>query len=97
MAFGERLSYQEWAENYKKLVRWELEIDETEGKSMADVINMQKDEANSNFAKFIMDNYEDWVNKETDDRPMMSHEIFKQRVFPLMKESAQPVLFCADR
>src|SRR5690349_11999228 len=32
MAFGERLSHQEWAENYKKLVRWELEIDETEGK-----------------------------------------------------------------
>ena len=33
MAFGERLSHEEWAENYKKLVRWELEIDETEVKA----------------------------------------------------------------
>ena len=93
MAFGERLSYQEWAENYKKLVRWELEIDETEGRSMADVINMQKDEANSNFAKFIIDNYEEWINNEADDRPMMSHEIMKQRVLPMMKETAGPVYF----
>ncbi len=93
MAFGERLSYQEWAENYKKLVRWELEIDETEGKSMADVISMQKDEANSNFSKFIIDNYEDWVNHDVDDRPLMSHELFKERVFPMLKESSQPVYF----
>ena len=93
MAFGERLSPLEWADIYKKLVYWELEIDETENKSMADVINMQKDEANSNFAKFIMENYEDWINKEDDDAPLMSHELFKQRVFPIMKESDQPVYF----
>ncbi|WP_347158216.1 response regulator [Pontibacter chitinilyticus] len=93
MAFGERLSALEWADIYKKLVYWELEIDETENKSMADVINMQKDEANSNFAKFIMDNYEDWINKEDDEAPLMSHQLFKERVFPIMKESDRPVYF----
>ncbi|MBX0333169.1 PglZ domain-containing protein [Pontibacter sp. HSC-14F20] len=93
MAFGERLSPGEWADIYKKLVYWELEIDETENKSMADVINMQKDEANSNFAKFIMDNYEDWINKESDDAPLMSHQLFRERVFPMMKESDKPVYF----
>ncbi len=93
MAFGERLSPNEWADIYKKLVYWELEIDETENKSMADVINMQKDEANSNFARFIMDNYEDWINNESDDAPLMSHQIFKQKVFPIMKESDRPVYF----
>ncbi|AKD01962.1 PglZ domain-containing protein [Pontibacter korlensis] len=92
MAFGERLSQQEWADIYKKLVYWELEIDETENKSMADVINMQKDEANSNFARFIMDNYEDWMNGD-EDAPLMSHQLFKERVFPLMKESDRPVYF----
>jgi DNA-binding response OmpR family regulator len=93
MAFGERLSPQEWADVYKKLVYWELEIDETENKSMADVITMQKDEANSNFSKFIIDNYEDWLNSPDEDTPMMSHQLFKQRVFPLMKESNVPVYF----
>ncbi|MBC5993343.1 T9SS response regulator signal transducer PorX [Pontibacter cellulosilyticus] len=93
MAFGERLSPGEWADIYKKLVFWELEIDETENKSMADVINMQKDEANSNFARFIMDNYEDWINGDSDDAPLMSHQLFKERVFPMMKESNRPVFF----
>ncbi|TPE40015.1 T9SS response regulator signal transducer PorX [Pontibacter mangrovi] len=93
MAFGERLSSQEWADIYKKLVYWELEIDETENKSMADVINMQKDEANTNFARFIMDNYEDWINGDDDEAPLMSHQLFKRRVFPMMKESDRPVYF----
>ncbi|MFC6997568.1 T9SS response regulator signal transducer PorX [Rufibacter roseus] len=93
MAFGDRLNYQEWADVYKKLVYWELEIYETEGKSMAEVINMQKDEANTNFAKFIMDSYEEWVNDESDETPLMSHRLFKERVFPMMKESDTPVYF----
>ena len=93
MAFGERLSPGEWADIYKKLVFWELEIDETENKSMADVINMQKDEANSNFARFIMDNYEEWINGDSDDAPLMSHQLFKQRVFPMMKETERPIYF----
>ncbi|RAU82407.1 T9SS response regulator signal transducer PorX [Pontibacter arcticus] len=93
MAFGERLSPAEWTDIYKKLVYWELEIDETENKSMADVINMQKDEANSNFAKFVMENYEEWVNNESDEAPLMSHQLFKERVFPMMKESDKPVYF----
>lgn len=93
MAFGERLSPGEWADIYKKLVYWELEIDETENKSMADVINMQKDEANSNFARFIMENYEDWINGDSDEAPLMSHQLFKERVFPMMKESDRSVYF----
>ena len=60
---------------------------------MADVISMQKDEANSNFARFVIDNYEEWVNKEEDERPLMSHEIFKERVFPILKETSQTVYF----
>ncbi len=44
MQLSDRLSPVEWAEVYKKLVDWELEINETEGKSMAEVFNMQKDE-----------------------------------------------------
>jgi DNA-binding response OmpR family regulator len=93
MAFGERLSAQEWVDVYKKLVYWELEIDETENKSMADVITMQKDEANANFSKFIIDNYEDWHNDSKAEAPMMSHQLFKERVFPLMKDSDVPVYF----
>ena len=76
---------------YKKLVYWDLEIDQTEDQSMAEVLAMQRVEANNNFARFIDDNYEGWINSEEENRPMMSHELMRKKVFPLMGE--EPVFF----
>jgi len=94
MQLSDRLSPSEWVDVYKKLVYWELEINETEGKSMAEVFNMQKDEANTYFGRFIIENYEDWVNGRDKDAPLMSHQLFKEKVFPLMKQTGDtPVYF----
>ena len=62
MAFNEHMSHAEWVDIYKKLVYWELEIDNTEHRSMAEVFENQKDEANANFSKFVIDNYSSWLN-----------------------------------
>jgi CheY-like chemotaxis protein len=91
MAYNERIDHEEWAEIYKKLIFWELAIDSTEERSMGEVIDMQKDEANSNFAKFIMENYEDWLNGE-EDGPLMSHRLMKEKVFPLLSKT-DPLFF----
>ncbi len=92
MQFNDRLSFAEWVEIYKKLVYWELEIDNTEQKSMKDVIDMQKSEANNNFCKFIVDNYEDWLNNPKVDRPILSHQLMKKKTFPML-ENPEPVFF----
>lgn len=92
MAYNDRIGHEEWAEIYKKLVFWELEIDATENRSMAEVITMQKDEANSNFVKFVMDHYEDWLNDADSDRPLLSHQLMKKKVFPLLSEK-EPTFF----
>ncbi len=86
MAFNDNMDYAEWADIYKKLVFWELEIERTENKSMEDVIVMQKDEANTNFARFIEDNYEDWLNDPKANRPILSHQLMKKKVFPNIKQ-----------
>jgi CheY-like chemotaxis protein len=86
MAFNDNMDHAEWADIYKKLVFWELEIERTENKSMEDVIIMQKDEANTNFARFIEDNYEDWLNDPKVDRPILSHQLMKKKVFPHIKQ-----------
>lgn len=92
MAFNDRINHSEWADIYKKLVYWELEIDSTENKSMAEVLDMQKDEANSNFAKFIEENYEDWLNDPDGDKPLLSHQLMKKKVFPQL-DGDKPVFF----
>ncbi len=59
---------------------------------MADVLDMQKSEANSNFAKFIMESYEDWLNDPKAEKPLLSHQMMKKKVFPLL-EGQDPVFF----
>jgi CheY-like chemotaxis protein len=92
MAFGDNLDFQEWIDLYKKMVYWELEIDATEEKAMAEVYNMQKDEANAEFCEFIMDYYPSWLNDPNIDKPLLSHRIMKEEVFPLFEEK-KPVFF----
>ncbi|MFN6945272.1 MAG: response regulator, partial [Cytophagaceae bacterium] len=84
MAYNDRIDFEEWVEIYKKLIYWELEIDNTENKSMKDIIDMQKTEANKNFSKFITEEYEDWLNDPKAEKPILSHQLMKKKVFPLL-------------
>ncbi len=93
MQYQDRLGHEEWAEIYKKLVYWELELNSSQDQGMFEVFNMQKGEANTNFAKFIEEEYENWLNDPRSDKPLLSHQIMKQRVFPHLKGSSEPTFF----
>lgn len=71
----------DWMEVYRRLVYWELKLAETDT-TMGELLLMQKRDANSNFCKFVKREYEGWLN--SDSRPLMSHDIFKRRIFPLL-------------
>ncbi|MEP1094821.1 MAG: response regulator [Cyclobacteriaceae bacterium] len=74
--------YHDWKEIYRKLVYWELQIDETEDRSMVEVLNTQKSEADGAFSDFIISNYQDWISEPDIPRPVMSHNLLKKKVFP---------------
>ncbi|TAH24290.1 MAG: PglZ domain-containing protein [Cytophagales bacterium] len=93
MQFNDKLNFSEWVDIYKKLVYWELEIENTENKSMKEVIDMQKTEANKNFCKFLIAQYEEWLNNPNIERPILSHQLMKKKTLPLLKESNEPVFF----
>ena len=82
MAFSDDLNFKDWIEIYRKLVYWDLEINQTEDKSMAEVLEMQKTEANVNFTKFIKSNYHSWLNDPDSKRPVLSHDLMRKKVFP---------------
>lgn len=84
---------EDWMEVYRELVRWELKLADTDS-SMSEMLLMQKRDANSNFCKFIKRNYEDWVTG--DDHPLMSPEIFKRRVFPLLDKGEKVCFILVD-
>ncbi|AWG26168.1 bifunctional response regulator/alkaline phosphatase family protein [Flavobacterium kingsejongi] len=85
-------SYEEWVELYKKLVFWEIELENINDQSMIEILESQKVEANSQFAKFIERNYEDWFDPKG-DKPVLSHTLFKELVVPEIKKKDKPILF----
>ena len=74
-------SYEDWAELYKKLIYWEIELENINDQSMTDILESQKVEANSQFGKFIERNYEDWFDPKA-DKPIQSHTLFRELVVP---------------
>ena len=85
-------SYEDWVELYKKLLFWEIELENIEDQSMVEILESQKLEANSQFGKFIEKNYEKWFTSE-DNRPYLSHEIFRKLVVPEIRKKDKPILF----
>lgn len=86
MAFGYDLNHEEWADLYKKLIFWEMELEQGTDKNMFEVLHNQRTEANSNFVKFIQQNYLKWVNGLSKTVPMLSPEVLPKKVFPHLKK-----------
>lgn len=87
-----RLDLEEWYELHKRLVYWSLELEKTQDEGLAEVFRTQHREANSQFARFIKDNYIDWLH-DGDEAPLMSHTLFKEKVAPLLKEKSEAPLY----
>ena len=99
MQIMECRNWQDWVDIYKKLVHWELELSSTDS-NMSEMLRMQKEEANLGFAKFIKKNYLDWVaalsSPASTERPILSPELFKTKIFPLLSEGKKVMLVVLD-
>ena len=73
-------SYEEWIDLYKKLVHWELQLEDINDSGMLEILESQKSEANNLFFKFVKKNYQDWLTSS--DSPTFSHTLFKDYVVP---------------
>jgi len=96
MAFVDNLNHEGWVDIYKKLAFWELQMDQADNQDMAEVLEMQKVEANSNFCRFIKRNYESWLNDPKADKPLLSHQLIKRKVFPEVKEGRPTFMILID-
>lgn len=98
-------SFEDWIELYRKLLFWELELENIEDSNLIDILESQKVEANSQFGKFIERNYEDWFTTQAPsirqkgsgepkaEKPIQSHTLFRELVVPELVKKDKPVLF----
>lgn len=92
----------DWYRLYSKLVYWDLELSGTDT-NMDQMLEMQQDEANQAFAKFVRRNYRYWLDNialprdEADpETPLMSPRIFVDTVFPLLSEGHKTFFIIID-
>ena len=78
-------TFEDWANIYQQLVFWDLKLENLQDKSMHEILRMQKIDANNNFTRFIRNNYESWFGKNSERKPLMSPNVLRQEVFPLLK------------
>jgi CheY-like chemotaxis protein len=82
---------EEWVDLYRRLTRFDLELEGDEGARQ--ILEDQFREANRVFARYIEMVYPDWLASEPGQaRPILSHEVLSRLVLPLLEEG-RPVLF----
>lgn len=95
MEINSGLDVNSWVAAYKKIVNWEIKIDSSGSEEMMDILSMQKQEANSEFSKFIGRNYITWM-KDKADAPLMSHDLMSSKVFPHITDQTPTVFVLLD-
>ncbi len=96
MALLDNMNHEQWADIYKKLVYWELQLEQVDNRDMSDILESQKVDANTNFCRFIRKNYESWLNNPNVSRPMLSHQLMKKVVFPELSSSQSTFVIIID-
>ena len=96
MSLSDKLSFTEWCEVYKKLVYWELELDISKDQSMADILKMQKAEANKLWAKHVENNYLGWLNGKDKTPPLLSHTVLRAKLAPMLDKHSSVFVMVLD-
>ncbi len=87
-------NYDEWVDIYKKIIGWELRLDDSDNDQMKEILSIQKSEANKEFFRYVSKNYLDWMDNE--EGPTLSHQLLKKSVFPFLKDSQSNVFVLLD-
>jgi len=90
-------TFEDWVQIYRKLVNWDIELGASSDPSVSEILSYQKTEANSEFTKFIKNNYLGWFDdKKQTDRPIMSHTLMRNAVFPVVDKSRKTTFLLID-
>lgn len=86
----------DWTEIYRKLAAWQVKLADNPDTSLKQMLEMQFDEANQVFGKFIKANYLKWFQKTEGSKPLLSPSVLKNKVFPLISSGNKVLLLVID-
>lgn len=84
-----------WKDMQRRLVRWDLELASVEDRNVHEIFLTQRKDANRQFCRFVEEHYEAWLGGR-EEKPLMSHTLLRDRLFPLLKEGETVFLIVVD-
>lgn len=93
--FNSETDWEGWIDIYKKLTHWELNLEGSD-EGLRQVLQDQFQQANQEFARFISREYKSWLGKDVEDRPSLSPDILKEKVFPKLRDDETVVFILID-
>jgi len=91
-----RMHPDEWLEIGKWLAEWDMLFDKRPDIALNETHESFRKEVNSEFSKYIADNYVKWINTNLPERPMFSPDIFKKYVVPNLKMGKKVMFVVID-
>ena len=95
MEINSGLTFNDWTNVYRKIINWEIKLDDSHTEQMSDILSMQKSEANAEFSKYVIRNYTDWI-KEKEESPILSHQLVSKKVLPHLQAKKPIFLVLLD-
>ncbi|HNW98195.1 MAG TPA: bifunctional response regulator/alkaline phosphatase family protein [Bacteroidales bacterium] len=92
----DKLDHHQWTDVYKKIAQWDLRLEKSDDQGMNEVLKSQLTEANSLFSKYIESNYIPWLNGVAKDKPIFSHTLLREKLFPILTGSTPVFLIVID-
>ncbi len=92
---GTARNHTDWTDIYRKLAGWQVKLASNPDPSLKQMLEMQLDEANQVFGKFIKSNYLSWFQGE-ENKPLLSPSVLKSRVFPMVSAGSKVLLLVID-
>ncbi len=86
----------DWLEIAKWLAEWDLLLDARPELALTETHRAFRREVNSEFSKFILDNYPTWIFEKSDTRPNLSVDIFEKFVYPHLKKNKNVMFVVID-
>lgn len=90
-----RPDWQEWISIYTQLTTWDIEL-ENGDEGLLQILNDQMQQANTEFGKFIDSEYQYWLDRKMDERPLLSPDIIKEYIHPHIGKTESTFLFIID-
>lgn len=93
--FNEQTDWRGWIDIYRTLTHWEMNLEKND-EGLRQVLQDQFQQANQVFGRFLELEYKTWLSKSPEERPVLSPDLLKEKVFPRIADDEKVVFFLVD-